>query len=906
MLVQAVVDNIPANTVKLQLTVGLNAGSGTAYFDGVQLEKGTVLSAYNLIDNSSFERDTSANKIPVNWDNSGNLSTSDVMDPNEFHIGQYSLKMTGETSKNKYIKQHINTSGDAISSFTLSGWSEQVGANPSGGNYELQVAINNSDGSTDWSNASNFDTTATGWQHIAAQVKPTKAFNSIDVYYYYYNQTGTAWFDAMRLENGASNTFNTYDAKGNYVTDVKDPLGNDVSAAYDPIGNQMSTKDAKKQQTSFLYDLMNRLTKVTDAKLGITTYGYDNSGNRTTVTNAKNNVSTYNYNELNKVSGFTNALTQTINFGYDKNGNTTKIIFPKGDTVSNNYNSLNRKDGVFYNGVKQWGLGYDATGNLTSITNGAGNTTASMSYDNNNRLTQQTEGSSNSIGYGYDASSSLTSQTATSGSATVSTGYAYNPLNLMVSLSRNGVNQAKFVYDERSNVISDNYSNGTYSAYEYDQLNRIKTLMNYDSAGNLLDSYAYTYDPNGNVTSIVTNTGTISYQYDALNQLTQETLLDGTTNAYEYDAVGNRTKKTVTHGSVTTTNYTYDVGNQLTAVNGQAYTYDANGNLTGNGAKTFIYDAENHLTQVKDSVGTSLATYTYDYTGKRNSMTTASGTVNFHYAGSNVIYETDASNNIVADYTWDTHGRPVTMTRGGVTYYYQLNGHGDVVKLTDASGNIVAQYQYDAWGNIISQTGTMASANPYRYTSYRYDETTGLYYLMARYYDASVGRFINRDSVHGFNNDPLSLNQYAYANNNPVVNTDPSGHFAAAAGIYLIPGIGEVAITATAIIIGGVVIGSVVYGLISIIVSWVNTYGQAQIAEASGNTPSKIKTPDGRVDLSKFDQKKPSNGPPTWIGPLGYMIQKDMANHGGRIWKLLDRAGNRIASLAEDGKILGK
>ena len=48
------------------------------------------------------------------------------------------------------------------------------------------------------------------------------------------------------------------------------------------------------------------------------------------------------------------------------------------------------------------------------------------------------------------------------------------------------------------------------------------------------------------------------------------TLLDGTVIDYEYDAVGNRTKKTVTQGSVTTTKYSYDVGNQLTAVDGQA------------------------------------------------------------------------------------------------------------------------------------------------------------------------------------------------------------------------------------------------------------------------------------------------------------------------------------------------
>jgi len=451
--IQAVIDSVPANTAKIQLTVGLNAGSGTAYFDGVQLEKGTVLSAYNLVDNSSLERDANADNLPDNWTTSGNLSVNDKKDQSEVYIGQYSFKMTGETSKNKYIKQRINVSGDANSRFTLSGWSKQVGANPNGGYYSLQVALNNSDTTTDWSNANDFGKTASGWQHVAAEVKPTKAFDSIDVYYYYYNQSGTAWFDAMRLENGASNTFNTYDAKGNYVTSVKDPLGNTVSSAYDAVGNATSLKDGKDQTTSFEYDGKNRLTEVTDAKLGITAYGYDGAGNRTSVTDARNNVSTYGYNEFNQVSGYTNPLNQTIQFGYDKNGNTTKTLFPKGDTVSNTYNALNRMDGVYYNGVKQWGLAYDANSNLTTITDGVGNTTSSMSYDKNNRLTQQAEGAANSLDFGYDENSNLTSLTATAGSTTVATGYTFNPLNLMVALSRNGTNQAKFVYDERGNVV---------------------------------------------------------------------------------------------------------------------------------------------------------------------------------------------------------------------------------------------------------------------------------------------------------------------------------------------------------------------------------------------------------------------------------------------------------------------
>ena len=47
---------------------------------------------------------------------------------------------------------------------------------------------------------------------------------------------------------------------------------------------------------------------------------------------------------------------------------------------------------------------------------------------------------------------------------------------------------------------------------------------------------------------------------------------------------------------------------------------------------------------------------------------------------------------------------------------------------------------------------------------------------MARYYDSSIGRFISRDRFHGFENDPQSLNQYAYVKGNPVMYFDPTGH----------------------------------------------------------------------------------------------------------------------------------
>ncbi len=71
----------------------------------------------------------------------------------------------------------------------------------------------------------------------------------------------------------------------------------------------------------------------------------------------------------------------------------------------------------------------------------------------------------------------------------------------------------------------------------------------------------------------------------------------------------------------------------------------------------------------------------------------------------------------------------------------------------------------------------IAAINPYRYRGYYYDTETGLYFLKARYYDPAVGRFISMDDVAYIDPETIGgLNLFAYCNNNPVMNFDPSGH----------------------------------------------------------------------------------------------------------------------------------
>ncbi|MEW4426848.1 RHS repeat-associated core domain-containing protein [Paenibacillus pabuli] len=110
----------------------------------------------------------------------------------------------------------------------------------------------------------------------------------------------------------------------------------------------------------------------------------------------------------------------------------------------------------------------------------------------------------------------------------------------------------------------------------------------------------------------------------------------------------------------------------------------------------------------------------------------------------------------------------------GKLEYYQFNGHGDVVGLVDDAGQVLNEYTYDIWGGPLTTEETVP--NVLRYAGEYWDETVGLQYLRARWYDPGMARFIGEDTYEGELNDPLSLNLYSYVSNNPLKYVDPSGH----------------------------------------------------------------------------------------------------------------------------------
>ena len=114
------------------------------------------------------------------------------------------------------------------------------------------------------------------------------------------------------------------------------------------------------------------------------------------------------------------------------------------------------------------------------------------------------------------------------------------------------------------------------------------------------------------------------------------------------------------------------------------------------------------------------------------------------------------------------------MRRGGQDYFYHADALGNVTALTDATGNTVETVEYQAFGRAVIKDGQgglhdqSTVGNELLYASREWDPETNLYYLRARHYDPDTGRFLQEDLVS-------SINQYAYADNNPILLTDPLG-----------------------------------------------------------------------------------------------------------------------------------
>jgi RHS repeat-associated protein len=581
---------------------------------------------------------------------------------------------------------------------------------------------------------------------------------------------------AIRVTNPLNKiTTTVYDAADRLVGTVN-PLLQRTTYGYDAASQQISVRDANNKITTSVFDLDGRPQATVDSNGNRVSQAYDAASRRIALVDPRANRTTLVYNDAGWQTVSIDPLTRRTTQGYDANGRQTLRLDARGNRTTYVYDDDDRLTGRRYPDGSRVTFAYTSLGDRSLMQDANGRTT--FAYDAAQRLASVVNPALKRITYGYDGASERT-LLIEPGSGRFS--YTWDVVGRIDHLINPQANRTTWTYDAANRTTAQRLANGIRVSYGYDDADRLLKLANIKSDGTTISSFYYALDSVGNRTRVVEFSGDrVTWVYDNTYQLKRETRsgLNSYDITYSYDPAGNR--KTMLTGGVTTT-YTCDAANQLNSYQDNTGTtnisYDTNGNQTGKiavggGRTTNTWDFENRLTKVVLPAGTR-NTFVYDADGKRVQKQDSTGTTKPIWDLSNILEETDGSDVTQAVYTQAPrqYGDLVSQFRAA-TQFFLSDGLGSTDRLTDSMGNVTDNYVYKAFGSIQASGGT--STNPFRYVGrlgYYINSDLATYYLRARYYDPSLGRFLSPDPFGHL--DALTL--YTYVLNLPILLTDPSG-----------------------------------------------------------------------------------------------------------------------------------
>jgi RHS repeat-associated protein len=606
--------------------------------------------------------------------------------------------------------------------------------------------------------------------------------------------TATYDFEANRLTMGDGNgnvIHDNYDAI-NRVTSEVDALSQTATTVYDAVGNVTSVTDRNSHTTTYTYDLINRRITMTDPLSHTTQYQYDQVGNLIRVTDANSRITTYQYDALNRPQQVTGADGLFRSFAYDNTTHVSTRTDELGRVTNYGYNDLYFLLSRTYPSAVNDSYTYDLSGRMLSAQRGGW--PEIFTYDGADRtLTSVQNG--HTVSYSYNIPGRTRTLNYPGGRSIIETTDARARLD---HINGGGPNIVQYTYDLGNRALTRAYPNGVTATYTYNVNNWITSLQH--NGGSLIAGFGYQYDNEGNKAFENKNHDTAhseAYQYDNADRVISYkvgTLIGSTVpapvtqTAYNLDPVGNWNSKTT--DAVTQTR-THNATNELTQIDATPLTYEATGNLLNDGTYTYAYDEENRvISTTRNSDSAIVGQYLYDAFGRRvQKIANPAGsptTTRYFYDDYRIIEEQDGGGATQATYVYGSYvDEPLTMDRGGSTYYYHQNALWSVEAITDSAGNPVERYAYDAYGVPSVTTGAgvpvppnawgtahSAIGNPWLYTGRELDEEGGLYYYRARYYDAAKGRFLERDAL----GDPDHPNLYEYVDSNPINLVDPAGY----------------------------------------------------------------------------------------------------------------------------------
>ena len=553
---------------------------------------------------------------------------------------------------------------------------------------------------------------------------------------------------------------------------------------YNARGQITGVVDGNQNPISYDVDSWGRITGIGFADGGKEGYEYTPAGQVSRTIDGNGNAVQYRYNSLGKVSERIDQLGDTETFRYDEEGNLSLHIDRDGRRLQRAcnvfgqpvYEKASDAEGKHTN-ISTWH--YDSLGRVTrAVCDGK---SYEYIYDAYGNLKEKRSNGKRLVSYTHDRAGQITEIRDPEG---VCTRYEYDILGRRSRIFNDDGLEVCYGYDALNRIRHIRYGNEVETAYTYDGDGNIRTLET-KAGENVLLSFAYRYDGNGNrtakagtqaalggITSEITagnNALDLSYAYDVRGQLLEERR-NGASVCYAYDKAGNRIRKTDAQGE---TRYLYNEKNQLTAeespVDRKQFSYDRQGGIieekNAAGTRRFSYNSRHQQTRVETETG-SVQENRYDAEGLRFELLENGRRTSFVYHDGELLQEEGREEQGTS---YHLGAGMEAFRRGQELSYYHRDEQLSTALVTDGHRNVQNSYQYDAFGMSLGTTEKLN--NRIRYTGQQYDDVTGQYYLRARYYNPVAGRFMQEDVYQGD-----GLNLYAYCGNNPVVYDDPSGY----------------------------------------------------------------------------------------------------------------------------------
>lgn len=540
--------------------------------------------------------------------------------------------------------------------------------------------------------------------------------------------------------------------------------------SYDETGNLASITDPEGYTTSYTYDPVGRMTGIARPDGSFVGFAHDRNGNMIALVNPRDVVHGFGYNGVNLNTAYQTPISGTYRYAYDRDRRLVQTVFPSGKHIDSVYSQGRLVQIQTPEGNVDFT--YLCGSKMETITKGG--ESIAYGYDGSLVISETLGGTLNqSLGYVYDQDFNVSSFTH----AGQSVGYGYDLDGLLVASGRFAVSR------DSANGLPLAVSDGEVTvARWFNGYGEVET-EGYSASGNSLFSFSLVRDNSGRIIEKTETIGGImiayNYAYDPMGRLIQVRRNGEVVEAYEYDTVGTRISEVNLLRGISGRSMTYSDEDHLLTAGDTTYTYDFDGFLTnktnstnGPNSTSYQYSSRGELLQVILPDG-KVIDYLHDPLGRRIAKV-VDGIITEKYLWqgmTRLLAVYDGSDNLLMRFEYADGRIPVTMTRGGTTYYLTYDQVGSLRAVVDASGNVIKQVDYDAFGNILSDSNPGFQV-PFGFAGGLHDRDTGLVRFGFRDYDPDVGRWTAKDPILFAGGD---TDLYGYCLNDPVNWVDPKG-----------------------------------------------------------------------------------------------------------------------------------